>query len=391
MAAPTFKEISIKILNLKCCVIIPTYNNDTTVKKVLEAVLNYTSDVIIVNDGSSDNTLTILKEYSDLIQINFSKNRGKGMALRKGFERAFQEGFEFAITIDSDGQHYADDIPVFINELEKDKNILLIGSRNMTHDSVPKNSSFGNKFSNFWFWVDTGLWLTDTQSGYRLYPLIVANKTKFYTTKFEFEIEAIVKMAWRDVNVKNVPIKVLYSEDRVSHFRPYKDFARISILNTWLFLVAIFFVKPRNISRRIKNKGIKKILMENVIQIQDPPLKKALSISLGVFIGIAPFWGFQSILVIALAIPLKLNKLIAFTFSNISIPPMIPFIVYGSLLMGGWILGTDTRFDFNNISANVKLLGDIKEYIVGSFALALVSAFLFGSLGYIILKIISKK
>ena len=391
MAAPTFKEISIKILNLKCCVIIPTYNNDTTVKKVLEAVLNYTSDVIIVNDGSSDNTLTILKEYSDLIQINFSKNRGKGMALRKGFERAFQEGFEFAITIDSDGQHYADDIPVFINELEKDKNILLIGSRNMTHDSVPKNSSFGNKFSNFWFWVDTGLWLTDTQSGYRLYPLIVANKTKFYTTKFEFEIEAIVKMAWRDVNVKNVPIKVLYSEDRVSHFRPYKDFARISILNTWLFLVAIFFVKPRNISRRIKNKGIKRILMENVIQIQDPPLKKALSISLGVFIGIAPFWGFQSILVIALAIPLKLNKLIAFTFSNISIPPMIPFIVYGSLLMGGWILGTDTRFDFNNISANVKLLGDIKEYIVGSFALALVSAFLFGSLGYIILKIISKK
>ena len=391
MAAPTFKEISTKILNLKCCVIIPTYNNDTTVKKVLEAVLNYTSDVIIVNDGSSDNTLTILKEYSDLIQINFSKNRGKGMALRKGFERAFQEGFEFAITIDSDGQHYADDIPVFINELEKDKNILLIGSRNMTHDSVPKNSSFGNKFSNFWFWVDTGLWLTDTQSGYRLYPLIVANKTKFYTTKFEFEIEAIVKMAWRDVNVKNVPIKVLYSEDRVSHFRPYKDFARISILNTWLFLVAIFFVKPRNISRRIKNKGIKRILMENVIQIQDPPLKKALSISLGVFIGIAPFWGFQSILVIALAIPLKLNKLIAFTFSNISIPPMIPFIVYGSLLMGGWILGTDTRFDFNNISANVKLLGDIKEYIVGSFALALVSAFLFGSLGYIILKIISKK
>jgi glycosyltransferase involved in cell wall biosynthesis len=391
VAAPTFKEISTKISDLKCCVIIPTYNNDTTLKKVVDGVLNYTSNIIIVNDGSNDNTSIILKEFTDLIQIKFIKNKGKGMALRKGFERAFEEGFEFAITIDSDGQHYPDDIPIFINELEKDKNILLIGSRNMTHDSVPKNSSFGNKFSNFWFWVDTEIWLTDTQSGYRVYPLKVANEIKFYTTKFEFEIEAIVKIAWRDVDVKNVPINVLYSDDRVSHFRPYKDFARISVLNTWLFLVAILYIKPRNIIRRIKKKGIKRILKENVIQSQDPPLKKSLSIALGVFIGIAPLWGFQTILVFALAIPLKLNKLIAFTFSNISIPPMIPFIIYGSLLMGGWILGTDTRIDFENISANAKLLGDIKEYIVGSFALALVSALLFGSVGYIILKIISKK
>ena len=191
--------------------------------------------------------------------------------------------------------------------------------------------------------------------------------------------------------MRNVPIKVYYSEDRVSHFRPIKDFGRISLLNTWLFLVAIFYIRPLYFIKRIKGKGIKRFFLENVIQSQDSLIRKSLSIALGVFIGIAPFWGFQTILVFALAIPLKLNKVIAFTFSNISIPPMIPFIIYGSLLMGGWILGTDTKIDFKDLSSNIKLLGDLKEYIVGSFALATVSAVFFGLLGYIVLKLMGKR
>ena len=187
-----------------------------------------------------------------------------------------------------------------------------------------------------------------------------------------------------------MPIKVFYSEDRVSHFRPIKDFGRISILNTWLFLVAIFYIRPLYFIKRIKRSGIKRFFIENVIQSQDSPIRKSLSIALGIFIGISPFWGFQTILVFALAIPLRLNKVIAFAFSNISIPPMIPFIIYGSLLMGGWILGTDTKIDLKDLSSNIKLLGDLKEYIIGSFALATVSAVFFGLLGYIVFKLMIK-
>ena len=388
MAVPSINEISAKISKLKCCVIIPTFNNDKTLRKVVNEVLCYSSSIIIVNDGSTDNSTIILKDFPQLIQIHFSKNKGKGLALRAGFKRAYREGFKFAITIDSDGQHYASDIPVFIAALEKYKKVLLIGARNMTRESIPKSSSFGNKFSNFWFWVETGYKLTDTQSGFRLYPLKILSKIKFHTGKFEFEIEAIVKVAWRGVYIKNVPIKVLYNEDRVSHFRPYKDFLRISILNTWLVLVAFIYIKPRDFFLKIKRKGIRRFFVENLLKSSDSPSKKALSIALGVFIGTSPFWGFHGILALALAAVFKLNKAIAFAFSNISVPPMIPVIIYASFKLGNWVLGTEEmRFDMDDLTANVKLLKNIEEYIIGSFLLGFLSAFIIGSLSYIVLKL----
>ena len=385
-------DFSSLITDLNVCVIIPTYNNAKTLKRVIDGVLIYTDRIIVVNDGSTDDTIRILEKYPDLFQIHFSENKGKGSALRAGFKEAFKQDFDYAITIDSDGQHYPDDIPVFLTELEKNQNVLLIGSRNMSHESVPKNSSFGNKFSNFWYWIETGIRLTDTQSGFRLYPLNMLSKITFYTTKFEFEIESIVKIAWRGVDVKNVPIKVLYDvEERVSHFRPIIDFTRISILNTWLVFIAFVYIKPRDFLLKIKRKGIKRFFNENILYSSDSPAKKAFSVALGVFIGISPFWGFQTIMVLALAAILRLNKVISFTFSNISIPPMIPFIIYGSLKMGSWILNTNNSIEYDNISSDFNFLLSLEEYIIGSFVLAFLSAILFGITGFIIFNIISKK
>ena len=153
------------------CVIVPTYNNQKTLKKVLDSILDFTTNIIIVNDGSTDSTSEILKSYSQVTQIHHPKNLGKGRALRNGFRKALELGFEYAITIDSDGQHFAADIPVFLKAIQDEPNALLIGSRNMTQENVPKKSSFGNKFSNFWFKFETGIKLDDTQSGFRLYPL----------------------------------------------------------------------------------------------------------------------------------------------------------------------------------------------------------------------------
>jgi glycosyltransferase involved in cell wall biosynthesis len=379
------------IADLKVCVIIPTYNNHKTLKRVIDGVLIYTDQIIIVNDGSTDKTVNILEEYPNLDQINFNKNKGKGSALRAGFKRAYEQDYEYAITIDSDGQHFPDDIPAFISEIKKYKNVLLIGSRNMKHESVPKNSSFGNKFSNFWFWIETGIKLSDTQSGFRLYPLNKLSKINFYTTKFEFEIESIVKIAWRGVDVKNIPIKVLYDlEERVSHFRPITDFIRISILNTWLVFVAFIYIKPRDFFLRIKRKGIKRFINENILYSPDSPTKKAFSVALGIFIGIAPFWGLQTVIVLALAVLLKLNKLISFTFSNISIPPMIPFIIYGSLRMGNWILNGKNNIEYDNISSDFNILLSLEEYIIGSFVLAFLSSIVFGVIGFVIFKLIGR-
>lgn len=387
-------SITDKIKKLRCCVIIPTYNNEKTLKRVIDGVLKYTDSVIVVNDGSTDSTFQILENYPKIEQIHLPKNKGKGNALRKGFLNAEKIGYEYAIAIDSDGQHFPEDLEVFINEYEKNGEALLIGSRNMKQEGVPGKSSFGNKFSNFWFWVETGIKLKDTQSGYRFYPLKKVNSIKFYTSKFEFEIEVIVKSAWRGVPVKNVPVKVLYDEsERVSHFRPFKDFTRISILNTWLVLVTFLYIKPRDFFRSFKKKGVKRFFLEDLLKSTDSPKKKAFSVALGVFIGVAPLWGLQTILAIFLAAVLRLNKFIAFAFSNISIPPMIPVIIYLSLKTGAIILRK------NNVPVlnldTFKSLGDFKEhlsqYLIGSIVLATLLAFIFGIITYIVLSLSKQK
>lgn len=382
-----------KIIDLNVCVLIPTYNNDITLKRVIDGVLQFTQNIIVVNDGSTDTTSQILEAYLQLQQIHIKKNRGKGNALRIGFKHAETLGYHFAITIDSDGQHFPEDIPVFINEFEKsnNKNTLLIGARNMSQESVPKKSNFGNKFSNFWFWVETGIKLQDTQSGFRLYPLKELKKLKFYTSKFEFEIEVIVKAAWAGICIKNIPIHVLYHQtERVSHFRPFKDFTRISILNTWFVIVTFLYIKPRNLFRRITKKGVKRFFIEDLFGTQNPS-KKALSIALGVFIGLSPFWGFQTLIVIFLALIFKLNKTIAFVFSNISIPPFIPFILYASSKMGQYLLGIKLEYTMEEITENFEVLKHLKTYIVGSLSLAIIAAASLGVLSYFLFLILDKK
>lgn len=255
----TLAEVRNAISDKKICVLVPTYNNHKTLRRVLDGVLDYTENIIVINDGSTDSTVEILESYPQILTFNLPENKGKGNALKTGFRKAEENGFDFAITIDSDGQHYPDDIPVFVEALLSEKQaVLLIGNRNMSQDGIPKKSSFGNRFSNFWFWFETGIKLEDTQSGYRLYPLHKIPK-KYYTPKFEFEIEIIVRTAWRHIPVKNVPVKVLYDPDeRVSHFRPFRDFTRISILNTILVAITLVYIIPRNFINNFKKKKVLK-------------------------------------------------------------------------------------------------------------------------------------
>lgn len=373
------------------CVIVPSYNNQKTLKKVLDSILDFTTNIIIVNDGSTDSTSEILKSYSQLTQIHHPKNLGKGRALRNGFRKALELEFEYAITIDSDGQHFAADIPIFIEEIQKEPNALLIGSRNMTQENVPKKSSFGNKFSNFWFKFETGIKLDDTQSGFRLYPLRLLPK-RFYTNKFEFEIEVIVRAAWKGIVVKNIPIQVLYDPtERVSHFRPFQDFTRISILNTVLVTNALLYIKPRDFFRRAKKKGFKKFFLEDILESNDSNFKKSAAIALGIFIGLSPFWGFQTVLLFTFAALFRLNKVIAYLTSNVSFPPFIPFIIYASLQVGSVFVSSDAPLVLDSSITLDDIQKNATQYIVGSLILATVSALSVGFISYLLLTAFSSK
>ncbi|MEX0997078.1 MAG: DUF2062 domain-containing protein [Flavobacteriaceae bacterium] len=374
------------------CVLIPTYNNQKTLAKVLDEVLLQTSHVIVVNDGSTDRTATILENYPQIVLVDYKENRGKGYALRKGFEVARELGFDYAITIDSDGQHFADDIPVFLEAIHKEPYpILLIGNRNMKQEGVPKSSSFGNRFSNFWFWFETGIKLKDTQSGYRVYPLKAIPK-KYFTTKFEFEIEIIVRSAWNGIPVKNIPVKVHYDQqDRVSHFRPFKDFFRISVLNTVLVLVLLLYIKPRDFFRNFKRKNFRKFIKEDILESSDSKSIKSFSIALGIFIGIIPIWGFQTVSVLFLAVILKLNKALAFAASNISIPPLIPVILFLSLKIGALFIPGEVTLSALKEAPFDTIEASLTQYIIGSFILATLTAILFGVGSYLVLSFSAKK
>ena len=242
---------------LGCCVLIPTYNNHMTLQRVINDVYTYTSNIIVVNDGSTDDTAQILKNYPNLRVINIPVNKGKGNALKKGFKEAYKMGFDYAISMDSDGQHFPDDLHVFLDSLEEHlpakPNLLVIGSRKMDDPSVPDKSSIGNRFSSFWYQVETGVKLDDTQCGYRLYPLKAVNSLTLYTSRFELEIEVIVKAAWRGVKIINLPVKVLYDpQERVTHFKPWQDVARITLLNIYFVFVATFYIAPRNFLRKFQ-------------------------------------------------------------------------------------------------------------------------------------------
>ena len=383
-----------KFNSLKVCIIIPTFNNARTISKVIADVTPYCNNIIVINDGSTDDTEKLIDSLPHVRKISYPNNRGKGWALRKGFEFAVDLGFEYAITIDSDGQHAASDLPLFIDKLEADGAALIMGVRNMNQDFIPGKSSFGNKFSNFWFRLETGINCPDTQTGYRLYPIALLKTMHFFTRKYEFEIEVLVRTAWKGISITWVPVSVYYEpkETRVSHFRPFKDFVRIGILNAVLVLIAFLYVKPGNLLRIFSQRHGRTALKEHLFNPLQSDYVKALSVGFGIFMGIVPIWGFQLLVAIAMAIVLKLNKTLVIIAANISVPPMIPLLIFLSYKMGTvWIPHQAVTLHFSSHITLEAIRINLLQYIYGSITLAIVAGILFSLLTLALLKFFKRK
>ena len=237
------------------CVIIPTYNNAGTIASVTERAMAQCLDVIVVCDGCTDGTVGILESLPERpILVELKKNSGKGTALKEGFRKALEMGFAYAITLAGDGQHFPEDIPLMLEANRKHPGALIVGQRKYLKDMPrSKGSKFANSFSNFWFAVQTGHYLADTQTGYRLYPLKKLHGLSLLTSRYEAELELMVFASWHGVKLVSQPVEVYYPpvEERVSHFRPGKDFARITILNSVLCFLAIVYGYPLALLRAL--------------------------------------------------------------------------------------------------------------------------------------------
>lgn len=244
------------------CAVIPTYQNAKTLLKVVADVHRVVDTVFVVDDGSNDGTAALLDKATGNERpekvLTHPKNCGKGAALKTGLTYARQQGFRYAVTVDADGQHRADDIPALLKAVEEEPDALAIGSRGLQHENMPAKSTFANRFSNFWFALQTLQRLPDTQSGLRVYPLRCLHGLRWMSARYEAELTLLVFSAWAGVKLLPVPVSVYYPprDQRVTHFRPGRDFTRISVLNTLLCFLMVVYGWPRIFCRQIA-RGVK--------------------------------------------------------------------------------------------------------------------------------------
>lgn len=254
--------ITVGVEENEVCAVIPTYQNAKTLLKVVADVHRVVDTVFVVDDGSNDGTAALLDKATGSERpekvLTHPKNCGKGAALKTGLTYARQQGFRYAVTVDADGQHRADDIPALLKAVEEEPDALAIGSRGLQHENMPAKSTFANRFSNFWFALQTLQRLPDTQSGLRVYPLRCLHGLRWMSARYEAELTLLVFSAWAGVKLLPVPVSVYYPprDQRVTHFRPGRDFTRISVLNTLLCFLMVVYGWPRIFCRQIA-RGVK--------------------------------------------------------------------------------------------------------------------------------------
>jgi len=245
------------------CFVVPFYNNPKTVGKVIASIREAGFKVIAVDDGSTDGeSLEQARKAEPLALVSYVKNKGKGYALRQGFRKALELGFKYAVVFDADGQHTIQGARSMIGKSlslpqEERLKTVIVGSRNKR--GADSGGKFANNFSNFWLTVQTGRKVGDTQSGLRLYPITELCRMNFLGNRYEFETEVLVRLAWRGFRLLEVPVDVIYPEDRVTHFRKGKDFTRISFMNTFLTLGAVFYGYPRMFIGKLFGKNSKPV------------------------------------------------------------------------------------------------------------------------------------
>jgi uncharacterized protein (DUF2062 family) len=365
----------------RICVLIPVYNHGLTVARVVRGA-RARFPVIAVNDGSTDGTSAVLAAEPGLTVVTLAGNQGKGAALQAGFAKALELGFTHAITVDADGQHSTEALPHFAEASRRQPEAFVIGVRDLPKARAPWPRRFSNGLSTFWFKVETGVPLGDTQCGYRCYPLSLVRHLKPRSGRYAFELEIMVLAAWAGIPLVPQPVEADYDAptSRLSHFNPVRDFFQISRLHSRLSIKA--FCVPAAL-RRLSAQGalqgiprgqrIRTILRHLFTEHTQTPGRVSASVGLGLFCGIAPIWGYQMIVAALLAHKLRLNKAIALMASNISFPLLAPFILAGALLLGHFLrTGRLAEFAPETVLRQIPLY--LWDWAVGSVVLAILVA-----------------
>ena len=307
-------------------VVIPVYNHAGTLRDVAAGALRACTDVLVVDDGSTDADVREVIKGLPVRLVRHEKNRGKGVAILRAAREAKELGMTHIITIDADGQHDPADIDRFMPVISEDPFAIAVGKRSFDR-TVPFSSRFGRGFSNFWLKVQTGCSLKDTQSGFRAYHVAVLEWLKLHEKRFSFEIEVLVRAAWAGIALKDVDISVRYParEARISHFNPLMDNLRLTVLNTRLTIRSIVPVPQRSFAAERDGSFLHPVRSLTMLLKRDmSPKQLAFSAGLGMFLGALPLIACQTLTILMTASYFRLSKFAALGASQLCIPPVVP-------------------------------------------------------------------
>lgn len=224
-------------------VLIPVYNHAESIGPTLNAVLKFYCPVLLVDDGSDqacrDVLIKLSEQHANLVTLlRLPDNGGKGAAIKAGLKELSFGDYSHAVQIDSDGQHDLTDLPVFLRTSVNHPKALVIGYP-VYDATVPKMRYYGRYLTHVWVWINTlSFEIRDTMCGFRVYPVqqtVALIEEGGCGDRMEFDPEIIVRWYWRGGSIKNLPTRVLYPIDGVSHFRLWRDNALISLMHARLF------------------------------------------------------------------------------------------------------------------------------------------------------------
>lgn len=224
---------------MNIAILIPAYNEERSIREIAVGALEFSDKVIVIDDGSTDNTINKLKELPVLL-IQHKSNQGKAAALRNGLKKACELEVDAAITIDADGQHKPKDIQRFITAAQQTPDKIIIGARLAQKDKMPRKRYLGNKIGSFFVSWIAGYPIEDSQSGFRLYPIPLIRQLDMKLSReksFVFETEILIKATKFGYKSRSIKIDAIYAETfRPSHFRPITDTLLIAKFLGWEFL-----------------------------------------------------------------------------------------------------------------------------------------------------------
>jgi uncharacterized protein (DUF2062 family) len=308
---------------------VPVYNHASTVAAVVGQLRALGATVLVIDDGSADGSGEAAAAAGAEV-VRLPLNRGKGAALRRGFELAAARGYTRVLTCDADLQHPPAAVRALCAQVAgADPHAILVGSREMS--AAPAASRFGRRWSDLWTWIACGAWPGDSQSGLRSYPLPDSALLPVTAERYAFEVEVLVRAVWAGMSIVPVSVPVAYPPGRISHFRAFADNRRTAAAFARLVMRRLLPLPHRQ--QVVRSRPTLRALLLGGLQ----PLPAAAAAALGAGCAVAPVPGLQSLLTAFIAWRLGLNLPLALLMSNLSFGPLLPMWAALAASIGMWL------------------------------------------------------